>query len=61
MTKERLVQIAERNLKKAQRALLVNRERQGITEEEINNLSDNVKYAQVVYDLIVHHYIEEEL
>lgn len=61
MTKERLLQIAERNLKKTQRALLVNRERQGITEEEINNLSDSVKYAQVVYDLIVHHYIEEEL
>lgn len=61
MTKEKLLQIAERNLKKTQRALLVNRERQGITEEEINNLSDNVKYAQVVHDLIVHHYIEEEL
>lgn len=55
MTKERLLQIAERNLNKAQRALDVNYSRKGITEEERNNLSDNVKYAQVVYDLISYH------
>ena len=52
MNKDRLLQIAERNLKKAQRAWKINRDRTGITEEEINNLSSNVKYAQAVYDLI---------
>lgn len=55
MDKERLLQIAERNLKKARRALEVNCTRKGITDEERNNLHDNVKYAEVVYDLISYH------
>ena len=55
MTKEKIVQIAERNLKKARRAFEANCNRQGITEDEINNLSDNVKFAEVVYDLISYH------
>ena len=53
MDKEKMLQIAERNLKKAKMALLNNYERKGITEQEIDNLSNNVEYAQVVYDLIV--------
>ena len=55
MDKERLLQIAERNLKKARKALEMNCSRHGITDEEINNLSDNVKFAEVVYDLISYH------
>ena len=55
MDKERLVQIAERNLKKARRALEVNCSRKGITDEEINNLRDNIRYAEVAYDLISYH------
>lgn len=52
MDKEKMLQIAERNLKKAKMALLNNYDRKGITEQEIDNLSNNVEYAQVVYDLI---------
>lgn len=55
MTKERLLQIAERNLKKAQRSLDINSNRKGITDEEKNNLVDNLQYAQVVHDLISYH------
>ena len=55
MTKERLLQIAERNRKKAQIALNTNRDRKGVTEAEISNLTDNLKYAEVVYDLIAYH------
>jgi hypothetical protein len=55
MNKEKMLQIAERNLKKAKMALLNNYERKGITEQEIENLSNNVEYAQAVYDLIQIH------
>ena len=55
MDKERLVQIAERNLKKAKKALEINCKRQGITDEERNNLSDNVKFAEIVLDLVANH------
>lgn len=53
MNKEKMIQIAERNLRKAQMALHNNRERKGITDQEIENLSNNVEYSQKVYDLIV--------
>lgn len=53
MDKEKMIQIAERNLRKAQMALHKNRERKGITDQEIENLSNNVEYSQKVYDLIV--------
>jgi hypothetical protein len=53
MDKEKILQIAERNLTKAKRALYSNYDRKGITESEIENLSNNVEYAQLVYDLIV--------
>lgn len=52
MDKEKMLQIAERNLTKAKRALYSNYDRKGITESEIENLSNNVEYAQLVYDLI---------
>lgn len=53
MNKDKMLQIAERNLKKAKMALLNNYERKGITEQEVENLSNNVEYTQAVYDLIV--------
>ena len=55
MTKEKLLQIAERNLKKAKIALLANSNRKGITDEEKNNLVNNVDFAQTVCDLIERH------
>ena len=52
MTTEAMLQIAERNMRKAQIALNNNRERKGVTEQEIENLTNNVEYTQIVYDLI---------
>ena len=52
MTKEKLMHIAERNLNKAKKSMEHNYNRQGITETEKENLSDNVKFAEVVYELI---------
>lgn len=53
MNKEKMIQIAERNLNKAKIALAHNRERKGITEQEIENLTNNIEYAQRVYELII--------
>jgi hypothetical protein len=53
MNKEQMIQIAERNLRKSKMALSNNSNRKGITEQEIKNLTNNVEYAQTVYDLIV--------
>ena len=52
MNREKMLQIAEHNLKKAKMSLLNNCDRKGITEQEVNNLSNNVEYAKAVYDLI---------
>lgn len=52
MDKEKLIAIAERNLKKAKNSLKNNFNRSGVTEKERENLSSNVEYAQTVYDLI---------
>ena len=52
MYKEQMLKIAERNLRKAKKALENNRKRSGMTEDELENLLSNVKYAQVVYHLI---------
>lgn len=52
MTKEKLIQISERNLSKAKRALDYNYNRQGITEIERENLSNNVEFAEIVCELI---------
>ena len=61
MNKEKMIQIAERNLSKAKRALYNNRERKGITDQEIENLSNNVEYSQKVYDLIVNNNFSSSL
>ena len=53
MNTEKLVQIAERNLTKAEKALDNNYNRNGITELERENLLNNVEYAKIVYDLVV--------
>ena len=53
MTKEKMIQIAERNLRKSEKALENNRNRKGITEVEIENLLSSVEYNKIVYDLIV--------
>lgn len=53
MDREKMLQIAERNLKKAKMSLLNNYERKGITEQELENLSANVEYTQIVYDMIL--------
>ena len=52
MNKEKMLQIAERNLKKANMALHNNYNRQGITELEREKLNDYVEYAEAVYNLI---------
>lgn len=53
MNKEKMIQISERNLKKAEMALANNLNRKGITELEIKNLSNSVEYAKTVHGLIV--------
>lgn len=53
MTKEKMIQIAERNVRKAEKALENNRNRKGITEAEMENLLNSVEYNKAVYDLIV--------
>lgn len=55
MNKEKMLQMAERNLRKAKMAMYNNCERKGVTEVEIQNLTNNVEYSQIVYDLIVEH------
>lgn len=52
MKKDIMLQIAERNLNKANRALANNYNRPGITEPERENLTNNVEYAEAVYELI---------
>lgn len=52
MTREKLIQISEKNLFKAKKALEHNYSRPGITEIERENLSNNVEYAEVVCEMI---------
>ena len=52
MQKEKMLAIAEKNLRKAKIALQHNFDRPGITEQERENLSNNIEYAQTVYELI---------
>jgi hypothetical protein len=52
MNKEKMLKIAERNLRKAKMAMYNNAERTGIADVELENLTNNVEYAQVVCDLI---------
>ena len=55
INKEKALKIAERNLKKAQMAMYNHCNRNGITETEVINLTNNVEYAQMVCDLIVNY------
>lgn len=55
MQKEKFIKIAERNLKKAKNSLQNNFNRSGVTEQEKENLTNNLEYAQMVYDLIIKH------
>ena len=52
MTKEKLLMIAERNLKKAQIAFEHNYNRVGVTEQEKENLTNNVEYNRIVCNLM---------
>ena len=52
MTKENLLMIAERNLKKANLAYEHNYNRIGVTEQEKENLKNNREYNKIVRDLI---------
>lgn len=55
MKKDRMMEIAERNLRKAERAIANNINRPGITEQERNNLLDHYEYARAVRELISIH------
>lgn len=52
MTKAKLLSIAERNVRKAYKALEQNRNRPGITKEERENLMDNRVYTLYIRELI---------
>ncbi len=52
MTKENMMIIAERNLRKSKLAHKNNINRPGVTEQEIKNLERNLEYNQIVYDMI---------
>ena len=60
MTKAQLMTIAERNLKKAEKALELNMNRSGITEQEKENLVNNVEYTKIVRELIRMTFVESE-
>ena len=53
MNKEKMILIAEKNLRKAKISLQQNINRSGATELEKQNLSEKIEYAQIVYDLIL--------
>lgn len=52
MTKEKALKIAERNLKKAEMTYKHNYNRQGVTEQEKENIVNNLEYAKFVLDMI---------
>ena len=52
MTKVQLMAIAERNIKKAEKAMEYNINRTGITEQEKENLKNKIEYSKIVYELI---------
>ena len=53
MNHETALQIAEKNLYKAEIKFEKNCNRKGITEVEISNLKRNIDYAKYVYELIL--------
>lgn len=52
MTKETLLIIAERNLKKAEKAFEHNYNKKGVTGLERLNIVENLEYAKIVYDML---------
>ena len=60
MTKAQLMTIAERNVKKAEKALKLNINRSGITEQEKENLMNNVEYTKIVRELIRTTFVGDE-
>lgn len=52
MTKEKLISIAERNLRKSKTAYEHNYNRTGATEQEKENLKNNIEYNEIVLELI---------
>lgn len=60
MTKAQLMTIAERNVKKAEKALEHNMNRSGITEQEKENLMNNVEYTKIVRELIQTTFVGDE-
>ena len=52
MTKEKMMQMAERNLSRAKRSVDYNYNRPGITEIERENLLNNAEFAKIVCELI---------
>lgn len=57
MTKQEMLDKAERNLRKAETAFYGQFNRPGIKESEKTNLANNVVYARIVKDLILQ-YVE---
>lgn len=57
MTKQEMLDKAERNLRKAEIAFHSQFNRLGIKENEKTNLANNVVYARIVKDLILQ-YVE---
>lgn len=55
MQREKMLAIAEKNLRKAKYSLQFHYDRKGVTEQERENILRNVEYAQTVYNLIVEH------
>lgn len=60
MTKAQLMVIAERNVRKAEKAMEYNMNRSGITEQERENLMNNVEYTKIVRELIRTTFVGEE-
>lgn len=60
MISKEMLQIAERNLKKAKTAFHSQINRPGITEKEKRNLYNNLKYAETAKDLIEKAYQVQE-
>ena len=59
MTKEKMLAIAEKNLKSAKYSLQFHYDRKGVTEQERENILRKVEYAQTVYDLISKYFKED--
>lgn len=52
---EKMMYKAQRDVHKAQKAYDLNYNRSGVTEQERENLADNVAYAHLVLELVSSH------